>query len=169
MDRLNYKNKGCVAAGDSIEFFMDGTTPALASFIDFAIDQVRTLADDGQGFGGYVSLRFMKDSSSFLAMQRWPRTCSIEIAGLSEVDGCRLYMERLEEESRKRNIILHWGQRNNRSQEDLEKVFSPAPGGALYRWRVPYRPFQSMAGCTTSPTPTRASRVWRSPSRACTS
>jgi hypothetical protein len=135
MDRHNYKNRGCVAPGDSIEFFVDGTTPGLTSFIDYALGQVRDLADDGKGFGGYISLRFMKDSPSFLAMQRWPRTCSIEIAGLSKIDGCAPLLEQLEEESRKRNIILHWGQRNNRSQEDIEKVFSPNPGGALYRWR----------------------------------
>jgi hypothetical protein len=135
MDTHNYRNKGCIAPGDSIEFFMDGTTPELPSFIDYALDQVRALADEGQGFGGYISLRFMKDSASFLAMQRWPRTCSIEIAGLSKVAGCGPYHERLEEESRKRNIVLHWGQRNNRSQKDLETVFSPTTGGPLYRWR----------------------------------
>ncbi|MEV8440803.1 hypothetical protein AB0425_25790 [Actinosynnema sp. NPDC051121] len=136
MDRHDYQNKGCIAPGDSIEFFMDATdAPALTSFIDYALDEVRSLADDGQGFGGYISLRFMKNSPSFLAMQRWPRTCSIEIAGLSRVDGCDVYMERLEEESRKRNIILHWGQRNDRKQEDLEQVFSPAVGGPLDRWR----------------------------------
>jgi hypothetical protein len=135
MDIHNYKNKGCVAPGDSIEFFIDGTIPGLPSFIDYAINEVRNLADEGLGFGGYISIRFMKDSPSFLAMQRWPRTCSIEIAGLSKVDGCRPYLERLEEESRKRDIILHWGQRNNRSQEDLEKVFSPNAGGPLHRWR----------------------------------
>lgn len=135
MDRHNYKNKGCIDPGDSIEFFIDGKTPGLTSFVDFTLEQVRELASEGKGFGGYISLRFMKDSQSFLAMQRWPRTCSIEIAGLSKVNGCGLLLKRLEEESRKRDIILHWGQRNHRSQTDIEKVFSPAPGGALYRWR----------------------------------
>lgn len=136
LDRHNYQNKGCVDPGDSIEFFMDGTAPALTSFIDYALEQVRDLADEGKGFGGYISMRFMKESPSFLAMQRWPRTCSIEIAGLSKVKGCERLLKRLEEESRIRDIILHWGQRNNRKQEDLEKVFSPVPGGAFYRWRI---------------------------------
>jgi hypothetical protein len=135
MDTHNYQNKGCVEPGDSIEFFIEANSNDLVSFIDFALVAVRDLADEGEGFGGYISMRFMKNSSSFLAMQRWPRTCSIEIAGLSKVDGCAILLQRLEEESRKRNIILHWGQRNHRSQLDVEKVFSPLPGGPLHRWR----------------------------------
>ena len=135
MDEHNYQNKACNFPGESLEFFIDANDPGLPSFIDYALDQVRDLADDGLGFGGYISMRFMKDSPSFLAMQRWPRTCSIEIAGLSKINGCGPLMDRLEEESRKRDIILHWGQRNRRSQADLEKVFSPNPGGPLYRWR----------------------------------
>lgn len=136
MDEHNYKNKGCIAPGDSIEFFMDANAPGLVSFIDYALGEVRNLADDGEGFGGYISLRFMKDSPSFLAMQRWSRTCSIEIAGLSKIDGTGPLLERLEAESLKRGIVLHWGQRNHRAQADLEKVFNPAPGGAFHRWRA---------------------------------
>ena len=169
MDIHNYQNKGCVAPGDSIEFFMDATAPGLTSFIDFALNEVRNLANEGLGFGGYISMRFMKDSPSFLAMQRWPRTCSIEIAGLSKVDGCAPYLERLEEESRKRDIILHWGQHNNRSQEDLEKVFSPAAGGPLYRWRDALSTLSDMVACTTSPLPIRVTRAWRLRSLVCIS
>ena len=105
-----------------------------------------TLASDGEGFGGYISMRFMKDCPSFLAMQRWPRTCSIEIAGLSKVDGCGLLLQRLEQESLNRNIILHWGQRNNRSQRDLEKVFSPAPAARSTAGATRYPCCPSMAG-----------------------
>lgn len=135
MDRHSYVNKGCIAPGDSIECFMDATAPDLISFIDYVLGEVRSLADDGKGVGGYISMRFMTSSPSFLAMQRWPSTCSIEIAGLSRVDGMGPFMEAVEEESRKRNIVLHWGQRNNRSQADLEKVFAPAIGGPFHRWR----------------------------------
>lgn len=135
MDRHNYMNKGCIAPGDSIECFMDATSPGLVSFIDYLLDQVRSLADDGQGVGGYISMRFMTVSPSFLSMQRWPSTCSIEIAALSRVEGTGPFMERVEEESRKRDIVLHWGQRNNRAQVDLEKVFSPGVGGPFHKWR----------------------------------
>ena len=135
MDRHSYMNKGCVAPGDSFEFFMDATTPDLVSFIDYVLDQVRDLAGDGEGFGGYISMRFMTSCPSFLAMQRWPSTCSIEIAGLSRVGGTSLLFDRLDDESRKRNIIVHWGQRNTRSQADIEKLYSPALGGPLFKWR----------------------------------
>lgn len=135
MDRHSYLNKGCVAPGDSFEFFMDATTPDLISFIDYVLDQVRDLEDDGEGFGGYISMRFMRSCPSFLAMQKWPSTCSIEIAGLSRVGGTSILFDRLDEESRKRNIVVHWGQRNTRSQEDLEKVYNPALGGPFYKWR----------------------------------
>jgi len=135
MDTHNYQNKGCIEPGDSIEFFIDANSQDLVSFIDYALDAVRDLASEGEGFGGYISMRFMKDCPSFLAMQRWPRTCSIEIAGLSKVDGCGILLQRLEQESLNRDIILHWGQRNNRAQLDLEKVFGPWPGGPFHRWR----------------------------------
>ena len=135
MDRHSYLNKGCLAPGDSFEFFMDATKPDLISFIDYVLDQVRDLADDGEGFGGYISMRFMTSTPAFLAMQNWPSTCSIEIAGLSRVGGTSLLFDRLDEESRKRDIIVHWGQRNTRSQADLEKVYDPTLGGPFYKWR----------------------------------
>ena len=40
-------------------------------------------------------------------------------------------MRRIEDESRKRGVILHWGQRNTRTQEDIEKVFA----GKIDKWR----------------------------------
>jgi hypothetical protein len=135
MDEHNYQNIGCVAPGDSIDFFIDASKPLLAEFIDSALNAVRDLADDGKAFGGYISMRFMTESPSFLAMQRWKRTCAIEIAGLSRAFGTEPLIARLEEESRQRDIILHWGQRNRRSQKDIEKHFYPVPGGPLYKWR----------------------------------
>jgi hypothetical protein len=136
MDQHNYTNVGCVAPGDSIEFFMDASNPQLIAFIDSALAAVRDLAEDGKAFGGYVSMRFMTTSGAYLAMQRWTRTCSIEIAGLSQASGTEDLIARLEEESRARDIILHWGQRNHRLIKDVEKHFSPLPGGELYQWRA---------------------------------
>lgn len=123
MDEHDYLNRGCVAPGDSIEFFFDGTTPDFVDFVDYVIDQVRDLADEGKMLAGYLSLRFMSDSPSFLAMQRWPRTVSMEIASLSKVSGADEFMYRIEAESLNRGIILHWGQRNNRVQADVESKF----------------------------------------------
>ncbi len=135
MDRHSYVNKGCLAPGDSIEFFMDATSPSLVSFIDYVLDQVKALADDGDGFGGYISMRFMTSTPAYLAMERWPSTCSIEIAGLSRVEGTKTFMDRIDAESLNRDIIVHWGQRHTRSQADLEKLYSPSVGGPFHLWR----------------------------------
>jgi hypothetical protein len=135
MDQHNYQNRGCVDPGDSIEFFVDANNPLLIQFIDSALAAVRDLASGGKAFGGYISMRFMTTSPSFLAMQRWPRTCSIEIAGLSRASGTEDLIARLEEESRQHDIILHWGQRNKRSMDDIEKHFIPVFNGHLFKWR----------------------------------
>lgn len=136
MDQHDYQNVGCVAPGDSIEFFIDGNSPKLIDFIDAGLAAVRDLADDGLAFGGYISLRFMTTSPALLATQRWNRTCSVEIAGLSRASGCETLIARLEAESRNYDIVLHWGQRNRRSIDDIEKHFSPTAGGALFKWRA---------------------------------
>jgi hypothetical protein len=135
MDQHDYQNIGCVAPGDSIEFFIDANSAKLIEFIDAALAAVRDLANAGLAFGGYISMRFMTTSPAFLATQRWARTCSIEIAGLSRASGTETLISRLEEESRNYDIALHWGQRNHRNIDDVEKHFSPTVGGALFEWR----------------------------------
>jgi hypothetical protein len=130
MDEHNYQNKGCVAPGDSIELFFDADKPDFISFVDFVLAAVRDLADDGRVWAGYLSMRFMTQSPSFLAMQRWPRTVSMEIASLSKASGAASLMSRIEDESRNRGIVLHWGQRNHREQKDIETQFT-----SLNKWR----------------------------------
>jgi hypothetical protein len=130
MDEHNYQNKGCINPGDSLELFFDADKPDFISFVDFAIDGVRDLADDGKVWAGYVSMRFMTESPSFLAMQRWPRTVSMEIASLSKASGAEDLLTRIEGESRNRGIVAHWGQRNHREQKDVEMQF-----GSINKWR----------------------------------
>src|SRR5262249_22461064 len=130
MDEHNYQNKGCVAPGDSIELFFDADKTGFRDFVDFVLGAVRDLADDGKVWAGYLSMRFMTQSSSFLAMQRWPRTVSMEIASLSKASGAEALMSRIEDESRNRGVVLHWGQRNHREQKDVEAQF-----GTLNKWR----------------------------------
>jgi hypothetical protein len=54
----------------------------------------------------------------------------MEIATLSKASGAEPLLSLIEEESRKRGVALHWGQRNNRVQTDIEKEF-----GAINKWR----------------------------------
>jgi hypothetical protein len=142
MDEHDYLNVGCVAPGDSIEIFVDADSPELPKFIDHALARVRDLENgnlsggSAQAFGGYLSLRFMTTSDAFLATQLWPRTCSIEIAGLSRVHGTEPFLRTLEEDAKSFDVVLHWGQRNGWSMKEIEKWYSPlAPSGRLFLWR----------------------------------
>jgi hypothetical protein len=142
MDEHDYLNVGCVAPGDSIEFFVDADTPELPKFIDHVLGRVidlqfGVLTDNRpQLFGGYISLRFMTQSEALLATQIWPRTCSIEIAGLSRVRGTEPLLKALEEDAKNFPIVLHWGQRNDWPMRQIEQRFSPvAPSGSLFKWR----------------------------------
>jgi hypothetical protein len=142
MDEHDYLNIGCVAPGDSIEIFFDATDPKLVDFLDLVLVRVRQLENgdlengSSEAFGGYISLRFMAQSESHLAMQKWPRTCSIEIAGLSRVDGTQPFLKQVEADAIDFGAILHWGQRNNWTQKEVEAVHIPAgPNGHLYKWR----------------------------------
>jgi hypothetical protein len=123
MDEHNYKSQGCGAPGDSIELFFDADKQDFVKFVDFVLGVVRDLADDGKVWAGYLSMRFMTQSPSLLAMQQGPRTVSMEIAGLSKASGAETFMSRIEDESRNRGVVLHWGQRNHREQKDVEKQF----------------------------------------------
>jgi hypothetical protein len=142
MDEHDYLNVGCVAPADTIEFFVDADSPELPNFIDHVLGRVIDLQvgalTNGQpaAFGGYVSLRFMTQSQALLAMQRWPRTCSIEIAGLSRVLGTDPLLQTLEEDAKQFDVVLHWGQRNGWPMREIEKRFgSTAPTAPLYKWR----------------------------------
>jgi len=142
MDEHDYLNIGCVAPGDSIEIFFDATDPKLVAFLDLVLVRVRQLENgdlkNGQpeAFGGYISLRFMAQSESHLAMQKWPRTCSIEIAGLSRVQGTQPFLEQIEADAISFGAALHWGQRNNWMQKEVEAVhFATGPNGDLFKWR----------------------------------
>jgi hypothetical protein len=142
MDEHDYLNVGCVAPGDSIEIFLDATSPKLIDFIDLVLARVRQLEagnlENGSpaAFGGYISLRFMAQSEAHLGMQRWPRTCSIEIAGLSRVEGTGPLLKQVEEDAVKFGATLHWGQRNNWSMRNVEDAYNPfGPTGSLFKWR----------------------------------
>ena len=78
----------------------------------------------------------MAASDASIAMQRWPMTCSLEIAGLSRVNGTQKFLELVEADAIEMNAIIHWGQRNNWRMKQVESIYDPNPPiGLLYRWR----------------------------------
>ena len=52
-----------------------------------------------------------------------------EIATLSRASGAGDLMSKIDEEARNRGIMLHWGQRNNYRQAEVEKLLS------MGKWR----------------------------------
>ncbi|MBT2667299.1 hypothetical protein J7J00_17610 [Bacillus sp. ISL-4] len=138
MDGTNYKNVGCQFPGDSLEAFFDHTDPNLVVFIDRIIQRVNEL-ESGKitgkplAIGGWVALRFMSQSSALIAMQKFPRTCSVEIAMPVEILGTEPFMQLIERDAIELGATLHWGQRNNMNMKDVERLFDAT--GPLFRWR----------------------------------
>ena len=87
MDRKDYKQRSCETNGDSVEVFFDATSDELIAFVDSLVSFERNQEFNGRAFVGYVSLRFMQPSRALLGEQKWPVTCSVEVAGLKDVKG----------------------------------------------------------------------------------
>jgi hypothetical protein len=141
MDSHDYLDIGCFVNGDSIEVFFDATDPMLVTFIDLliAFEQRQELA--GRAFVGYASMRFTRQTRALIGMQKWPLTCSVEIAGLLNVSGSEDLIRYAQRVALNHNVkaILHWGQRNDQAQADTERIFGdPAVPAAsnLGRWRA---------------------------------
>ena len=143
MDGTNYLDLGCVngTPGDSLEVFFDASSPALRTFIDRLIDVVDDLENGhatGQrlGVGGWVSLRFMKQTAAVIGMQKWDRTCAVEIACPNAMLGTEPLLAQLEALATASGATVHWGQRNNLNVHQVERAFGgTAPSGDLYHWR----------------------------------
>jgi hypothetical protein len=111
------------------------------ALLTFEIDQ----ENRGQAFAGYISLRFMGKTGALLGMQRFDRTCSVEVSGLKAVSGSEPLINfaltlALNPIFRMNGGgILHWGQRNTATQADVESTFGDAigqPSGPLKIWRA---------------------------------
>jgi hypothetical protein len=141
MDAHDYHNVGCEVNGDSLEVFFDATDPMLIAFIDLLIAFELRQELRGGAWVGYVSLRFTPPTQALIGMQKWPLTCSIEIAGLRDVTGSMDLIAYASNLARNHNVraILHWGQRNDSQRDDIERIFGdvafPAASN-LGRWRA---------------------------------
>jgi hypothetical protein len=152
MDVHNYLDVNCNSWGDSLEVFFDVSTPAaganLVAYVErlfqrtvelnngwLAVDNP-ALSGKRMAFPGYVSLRFMSQSNALIAMQKWPRCCSLEIAGTGTALGTDPYLAMVERDALDMGATVHWGQRNNLTMKQLERIYAPALiGGPLFEWR----------------------------------
>jgi hypothetical protein len=97
---------------DSLEIFLDATTPAYLTSIDQILDIIQ-----GYGvFGGYVALRFMQPTRAYLGMQQAALTCSVEVTLFQALGSNDALFASLQDFALDPRVggRLHWGQRNER-------------------------------------------------------
>jgi hypothetical protein len=141
-DGHNYQDESCAVNVRSVEVFFDAADPNLLAFVDrllqFEIDQEWSA---GLSVAGYVSLRFTQASSALIAPQQFANTVAVECSGLDDENGSAQFVDFAVALAQDPNIkgILHWGQQNNSTKEQIEFRFGDAPGaptGPLHQWRA---------------------------------
>lgn len=114
--------------GDSIEVAFNADAGDHVSFIDDEVfPTFERFAAKGLTVGGYISLRFTRQSSALLAMQRWRLTCSIEIALLDGIRGNGPILDALQVAAVHHGGTVHWGQRNTLTKDLVEQAFPSLP------------------------------------------
>lgn len=139
LDGHNYLDKGCRKPADSIEVFFDATNPKLIQYIDDLLAYEEELENGGEAFVGYISLRFTGKTKALIGMQRYERTCAIEISGVKDVIGTIKFIDKAIELAKKEEYkgILHWGQRNEHTSQEIQNLF----GQDLTNWKSALRRF----------------------------
>jgi hypothetical protein len=141
MDGHNYNDISCFVNVRSVEVFFDAADPNLIAFVDrllqFEADQE---FQSGKSVVGYVSLRFCLPSQGLIAPEALPRTCAVECSGLADEAGSTEFVDYAVRLALDPNIkgILHWGQQNDSTQQDIEFRFGDSPSsptGPLHAWR----------------------------------
>ncbi len=141
MDRKNYLDRSCEWNVESVEVFFDALDDRTTAVVDALIAYEINQELQGKSFLGYVSLRFTGSTRATLGMQRYATTCAIEVAGLVDLSGSRELVEYATQLGLNPNFggILHWGQRNTSTADDIERLFGtgtdPQNGGRLRQWR----------------------------------
>jgi hypothetical protein len=86
-------------------------------------------------------LRFSERTAATIGPAQFIRTCAVECAGLADEAGSTEFVDYAVRLALDPNIkgILHWGQQNDSTRQDIEFRFGDAPGspaGPLYDWRA---------------------------------
>jgi hypothetical protein len=139
-DQKDYRNISCEVNVDSVEVFFDAVDDRLIAFVDSLIAYEIMQEFQGKACVGYASLRFMGQTRALLGMQRYPVTCSVEVACLKDVSGGQDLVNYAVRQALNPNIggILHWGQHNDADAGDTQRIFgdsSSPTNGDLGKWR----------------------------------
>jgi len=140
METHDYLEQSCRSNVDSVEVFFDATDSRLVAFVDALIEFEKLQEYRGKAFLGYASLRFVGQTRALLGMERYPRTCAIEVACLRDMTGSQEVVDFAVALARSPtfNGILHWGQRNDHTQAEIERIFGDSfasQTGSLKTWR----------------------------------
>jgi len=134
MDIHDYRQRSCEAHVQSVEIFFEGTDDRLVAFIDALINFEIEQEFLGRAFVGYASLRFTQPTAALIGMQRFPLSCSVELACLKDVSGGQEMIDFAVRWASNPNNggILHWGQYNPWGREIVERTY----GTDLDTWRA---------------------------------
>ncbi len=134
MDVHDYRIRTCAANGQSVEIFFEGTDDRLVAFIDALINFEMEQEFLGKAFVGYASLRFTQPTEALIGMQRFPLSCSVEIACLKDVSGGQELIDFAVQWASNPNNggIVHWGQYNTWDRATVERTY----GADLETWRA---------------------------------
>jgi hypothetical protein len=140
MDGHDYRDKSCNVNVDSLEVFFDATDPMLIAYVDALLAFEVRQENLGRAFVGYVSLRFTGPTRALLGMERFTKTCAVEVAGLKDVSGTVELIDFASSLARNPNFrgIFHWGQRNDCTMSEVQERFGDTlalPAGNLHTWR----------------------------------
>jgi len=141
MDKFDYLDRSCQVNVDSIEVFFDGFSEKYITFVDQLLEFEKQQEYMGKAFVGYISLRFTSETKALIGMEKFSRTCAVEVAGLKDVEGTVELIDRAMFLARNLGTyagILHWGQRNEHSMEEIQYHFGDrvgSPTGNLSKWR----------------------------------
>jgi len=103
----------------SMEVALNGSKKGFIDYVEECIAIVRTAMDVGSvPFGGYLSLRFCAQSQAYLAFERYPLNCIVEIACFKGLIGNLEVINRMEEAMYRHKGIPHWGQYHRMSDAD---------------------------------------------------
>lgn len=142
MDGHDYTDISCQVNVRSVEVFFDATDPALIAFVDrLLLFEINQEFQSGKSVVGYISLRFCQLSAATIGPEQFSRTVAVECSGLADESGSTEFVNFAVSLALDPNIkgILHWGQRNDSTQKDVEFRFGDTPGsptGPLHDWRA---------------------------------
>lgn len=128
LDQHDYLDQSCNVNVDSVEVFFDAEGDEVIAFVDALLAFESAQEHDGKAFIGYASLRFTGKTRALIGMQRWRRTCAVEVSCLRDSDGGQQVVDYAVQLARDPNFagIMHWGQHNDADAEVTYNAFGQA-------------------------------------------